>query len=59
MTLAGKQEDGRGRQLRRTSVRIQVGQLPEDERRLKLRPLSANNSILINSRPYLQTPSLV
>lgn len=48
-----------GRQFRGTSVRISVGQLSEDERCLKLRPLSANNSILINSIPYLQMHSLV
>lgn len=50
---------GMGRQFRRTSVRTEVGQLSEDERCLKLRPLSANNSILINSIPYLQMHSLV
>lgn len=40
-----------GRQLRRTSVRIKGGQLSEGERCLKLRPLPANHSILINSIP--------
>lgn len=50
---------GVGRQCRRTSARVQGGQLSEGERQLKLRPLSANHSILINSIPYLQVHSLV
>lgn len=48
-----------GRQFGGIPVRIYVGQLSEDERRLKLRPLSANNRILINSISYLHTHSLV
>lgn len=38
VTLAVKRKDGHGRQFRRMSVRIEVGQLPEDERCVKLRP---------------------
>lgn len=60
VTLAGEQRDGDwGQAVQKDIPKDLVGQLWEEERCLKLRPLSANNSILINSIPYLQMHSLV